>query len=526
MVSWEVVHRATAFIAEEMGVALRRSALSPNIRERADHSCAVVDPEGNVVAQAEHIPVHLGSLRVGVKNLLKAMEEEGIELEERNMLFSNNPYITGTHLNDVTVVAPVYLNGRLVAYMVNKAHHVDVGGPTFGSINPQASTIYEEGLIIPPTKLVEGGAIRKDVVKLYLANVKAPEAAEGDLSAQVAANLTGVARVRELIGKYGLDQVTSGWRRSIEYARELVRRELEGWPRGTFEASDVLEVGPSEGDDVTIGARVTIGEGVRVELSAPPQVQRPLNAVFGVTYAASSFAIRSLMRSEVPVNEGLYSMINVLAPEGSMLNARPPAPVAGGNLETSQRIVDVILRALSSAMPDRVPAASSGTMMNVMIGGVDPRTGRTWAYYETIGGGSGARPNGDGVSAVHTNMTNTMNTPIEVAEASYPIVFTSYRVREGSGGRGKYRGGDGIVRSFRVTAPARLSIMASRFRHRPWGIAGGSPGEPARVKVVRADGRVEDVPPLVTVELKPGDEVIIETPGGGGYGPEAQRPTG
>lgn len=519
MVSWEVVHRATVFIAEEMGVALRRSALSPNIRERADHSCAVVDSDGNIVAQAEHIPVHLGSLRVGVRNLLRAMESEGVELGEGDVVVSNDPYITGTHLNDVTVISPVYVDGRLEGYVVNKAHHVDVGGPAFGSINPDARTIYEEGLVVPPVKIVEGGRLRDDILRLYLANVKYPEASEGDLRAQLAALRVGASRVRELMDRYGRGAVREGWARSIEYARELASSEISSWPEGTYRASDVLEVGPGEGDMVNISAEVSVSRGrARVSLNAPGQLQRPVNAVLGVTYAASSFAIRSLMRADVPVNEGLYSTIEVEAPEGSMLNARPPAPVAAGNLEVSQRVVDVILLAMSAALPDRVPAASSGTMMNVMLGGVDPRTGRTWAYYETIGGGSGARPNGDGVPAVHNNMTNTMNTPIEVAEASYPVVFTSYRVREGSGGAGKYRGGDGIVRSFKVTAPARLSIIASRFRSRPWGLRGGLPGAPARVTIVRASGRAEEVVPFSTVDLGPGDEVIIETPGGGGYG--------
>ena len=520
MTSWEVVHRATVFIAEEMGVALRRSALSPNIRERADHSCAVVEAEGRIVTQAEHIPVHLGSLRVGVRGLLEYLEREGIELREGDVVASNDPYITGTHLNDVTLLAPVMHEGKLVAYVVNKAHHVDVGGPSFGSINPEARTIYEEGLILPPVKLVEGGVLRMDILRLYLANVKAPAVAEGDVQAQVAAERVGVARVKELISRYGLRDVVDGWATSIEYARRLASSEIASWPPGTYVARDRLEVGPGEEEVVEIGAEVSVFQGfVKVRFTdVPRQLQRPLNAVFGVTYAASTFAVKSLMRADVPVNEGLYSVIDVYAPPGSMLNAAPPAPVSGGNLETSQRVVDVILLALSRALPDRVPAASGGTMMNVMLGGIDPSTGRTWAYYETVAGGSGARPDGDGVSAVHTNMTNTMNTPIEVAEATYPILFTAYHIREGSGGRGRHRGGDGVVRAFKVTAPARLSVLASRFRTRPWGLNGGQPGQPARLRVVRRDGRVEELVPFGSFDLEPGDEVIIETPGGGGYG--------
>ncbi len=413
----------------------------------------------------------------------------------------------------------MYYGGRLTGYVINKAHHVDVGGPSFGSISPLARTIYEEGLIVPPVKLVEGGNVRRDVLRLIVANVKDPARAEGDLMAQVAANLVGAARVRELASRLGARGLLDGWRESIEYASRLTAKAMEGWPAGTYRAEDVLEVGPGDRDLVTLGVELRLGEEkFRASFTAPLQLDRPLNAVYGVTYAATAFVARALMGVDVPVNEGLYSRVEAEAPEGSMLNPRPPAPVAAGNLETSQRLVDVLLRAAAQALPDRVPAASAGTMMNIMLGGIDRATGRAWAYYETMGGGSGAGPWGPGTSAVHTNMTNTMNTPIEVAERSYPIMFTRYEVREGSGGKGMYRGGDGIIRAFRALAPMRLSVLGSRFRSRPWGLRGGGDGEPARLRVIRADGRVEELPPFVTVDLGLGDEVIIETPGGGGYG--------
>ncbi|MGC9133771.1 hydantoinase B/oxoprolinase family protein [Caldisphaera sp.] len=519
MVSWEIIHRATSFISEEMGVALRRSALSPNIRERADHSCAIIDANERIVAQAEHIPVHLGSLRVGIKNLLDYLEKERIELNEGDMIFSNDPYLTGTHLNDVTVISGIYYKGKLIGYTANKAHHVDIGGPVFGSINPQATTIYEEGEIVPPVKLVEKGEIRDDILKMFLANVKSPLTNEGDLKAQIAANLTGIKRVKELIDKYGLDQTIDGWENSIKYGRELALKEISTWPKGEFTAEDYLETGTDLSGLVNINVNVKITEN-NVTILYPKlikQLRKPLNAVFGVTFAASSFAIRSLMKGDIPTNEGLYSIINVIADEGSLLNATPPAPVSGGNLETSQRIVDVILLALSKAMPDRIPAASSGTMMNVMLGGYD-KNGKPWAYYETIGGGSGARPNGDGVSGVHTNMTNTMNTPIEITESTYPMFFTSYKIREGSGGEGKYRGGDGIVRSFKVLYPARLAVMSSRFLTNPYGLFNGKPGKPSKLTIKRKNGSIEDIKPLSVIELFADDEVIIETPGGGGYG--------
>ncbi|MFP3484994.1 MAG: hydantoinase B/oxoprolinase family protein [Vulcanisaeta sp.] len=516
MVSWELVFRASVFIAEEMGVALRRSAFSPNIRERMDLSCAIVDSEGNIVAQAEHIPVHLGSFRVGVRNLLNWLGKEGVELGPGDVVMLNDPYISGTHLNDIMVMEPIYVEGRLVGYVVNKAHHVDVGGPVPGSINPSARTIYEEGLVIPPVKIVKGGELNRDLLNMVLSNFKTPETAMGDLTAQLSANRVGVARVRELMSRYGVEEVLRAWREGIEYGRKLSLLETSKWPEGDYEAVDYMELGE---ELLPIRVKVSIRNGlVSADFSGTHgQVEAPINAVFGVTFAAVSFVIRSLIGGDVPTNEGFYSIINVNAPEGTLVNPRKPAPVSGGNVETSQRIADVVFKALAQALPGKVPAAGSGTMMNVMIGGSLPNGGY-WAYYETVGGGTGGRPGKPGVSGVHVNMTNTLNTPIEIAERQYPILFTAYRIREGSGGPGRYRGGDGIVRAFRVLMPARLSIMAERFRTRPWGLNGGGDGMPGSVTVIRSNGSVEKLPSKVTIDLGPGDEVIIETPGGGGYG--------
>ncbi|MCE4623526.1 MAG: hydantoinase B/oxoprolinase family protein [Caldisphaeraceae archaeon] len=518
MVPWEIISKASSFIAEEMGVALRRSSLSPNIKERSDHSCAIADSNGNIVAQAEHIPVHLGSLRVGVKLLLKEIEKEGIGLNEGDMIVSNDPYITGTHLNDVTLLSPIYHGDNIIGYVVNKAHHIDIGGPSYGSINPFATSIYEEGLIIPPLKLVEKGNIRRDILSIILSNVKVPRISDGDFKAQIAANIAGIRRVRELISKYGIKDVLDGWKSSIAHAFKLAVDEINKWPEGTYFSEDYLEVGQHE--LVKLKGKVTIAKNkILVEFpNAPKQVEMPFNAVLGVTFSAVSFPIRSVMRVEIPVNEGFYSIIDLRAESGTIINPVPPAPVSGGNLETSQRIADLIFLALSKAIPSRVPAAGSGTMMNVMMGGFDEKKGQRWAYYETIGGGSGARPNSDGISGVHVNMTNTMNTPIEVAEATYPIMFTSYTIREGSGGNGRYRGGDGMVRSFKVLSKTRISIMASRFLSSPWGVGGGREGKKARVVIRKANGEVISINPLMSMVLEEGDEVIIETPGGGGYG--------
>jgi N-methylhydantoinase B len=340
-----------------------------------------------------------------------------------------------------------------------------------------------------------------------------PEAARGDLEAQLAASRVGAARVRAVFDRYG--DVSREWGEAVEYGRRLALSELAKWPRGAYEAVDYLDW---RGSLLPIKVRLRIGDGIVADFSGTaPQQESPINAVLGVTFSAVSFAVRAALGADVPTNHGFYSVVEVKAPEGSLVNPIKPAAVGAGNLETSQRIADVVFLALSKALPGRIPAAGSGTMMNVMMGGV--WRGRRWSYYETVGGGSGGRPNGPGVSGVHVNMTNTLNTPIEVAEREYPLLFTAYRIREGSGGRGRHGGGDGVIRAFKVLAPTTLSIMASRFRLGPWGLEGGEPGRPAKVVVRGRRGEVEVE--SATVELEPGDEVIVETPGGGGTGRRA-----
>lgn len=510
---WEIVYRATEYIAEEAGIALRNSAFSPNIRERMDHSVAVVDPEGRIVAQAEHIPVHLGSFHVGVVNLLRTLEREGVELEEGDAVLTNDPYIAGTHLNDVMVLYPVHWRGKLVAYIASKAHYVDVGGPLPASLNPRAKTLYEEGVVIPPLKILRRGSLNREALSFMLENFKTPEVARGDLEAQLAASRVGAARVRDLFERYG-GVVEEMWSEAIEYGKRITLREMADWPRGAFEAVDYLDW---DGELLPIRVVLSIGEGgVTADFEGTArQRDAPINAVFGVTFSAVSFAVRSVLGADIPTNYGFYSSIQVKAPDGSLVNPIKPAAVGAGNLETSQRIADATLLALSKALPGRVPAAGSGTMMNIMMGGI--WRGRYWSYYETVGGGSGGRPNGPGVSGVHVNMTNTLNTPIEIAEREYPLKFTAYKIRENSGGAGRYPGGDGIVRSFKLLAPATLSIIASRFEIGPWGLEGGGRGKPAEVVVRRKNGEVVRVK-SESIELEEGDEVVVETPGGGGYG--------
>jgi len=509
---WELVFKATEYIAEEAGIALRNSAFSPNIRERMDHSVAVVDAEGRIVAQAEHIPVHLGSFYVGVKNLLHYLSKEGVELEEGDAVLTNDPYISGTHLNDVMVLYPVHWRGRLVAYIASKAHYVDVGGSLPASLNPAAKTLYEEGVVIPPVKILRRGELNREVLVIILANFKTPDYARGDLEAQLAASRVGAARVKDLFEKFG--DVAKGWEEAVEYGRRLTLAEVEKWPKGVYKADDYLDW---RGELLPIRIALEISErGVKADFTGTSrQVEAPINAVLGVTFSAVSFAVRSALGVDVPINHGFYEVISVEAPQGTLVTPVKPAAVGAGNLETSQRVADVTFLALSKALRGRIPAAGSGTMMNVMIGGF--WKGRYWSYYETVGGGTGGRPGSPGVSGVHVNMTNTLNTPIEIAEREFPLKFTAYKIREGSGGRGKWPGGDGIVRSFKVLSKSTLSIIASRFKMGPWGLEGGEPGKPARVTIRRRNGTVEEIE-SATVELEEGDEVVIETPGGGGYG--------
>jgi len=368
--------------------------------------------------------------------------------------------------------------------------------------------LFEEGFVIPPVLVERGGVPVKDVLKMIRENFKVPEYSLGDLSAQLASNRLGIQRVRQLVDKYGREMLTQGWEETLRYTERMVRKELERWPKGRYEAEDYLEWGE---DFLRIKVTLEIGDKVRADFTeTQEQMDGPLNAVLGVTYSSVSFAVRSMME-DVLTNDGFYSVVEVSAEEGSLVNPRKPAAVGGGNVETSQRIADVTFLALSKALPGRVPAAPHGTMMNIMMGGVV--RGKYWSYYETVGGGSGARPNGDGESAVHVNMSNTLNTPIEIAERQFPILFTKYMIREGSGGRGKFRGGDGIVRGFRVLYPTKLSILADRFRLGPWGLNGGERGKPGKALV---SGR--EMPSKFTVLLREGDEVVVETPGGGGYG--------
>ncbi|HLH86227.1 MAG TPA: hydantoinase B/oxoprolinase family protein [Thermoplasmataceae archaeon] len=515
MSNFEIIGKATQFIAEEMGVSLKKSAISPNIRERMDHSCAIADGNGVIVAQAEHIPVHLGSFRVGLRNLLKWVQEEDISLKHGEMIITNDPYISGTHMNDVMILAPVFYDGELKAYVVNKAHNVDVGGPVFGSLNPEARNLFQEGTVIPPVKIVKNGKIDSEIFSFIKNNFKDPETADGDINAQVAANRTGISRVVDLFEKFGLKEVLEGWHDLNQHSRELSIISLRSWKKGTFISTDFLEANERL---IKLKLSLTVTDsGVIADFAGTErQIPLPLNAVFGVTFSATAFAIRSALSSDIPTNEGFYSIITVRAEPGTIVNPTRPYPVCGGNVETTQRIADLTLQALSQCVEGIIPSGSSGTMFNVMMGG-ERENGKYWSYYETIGGGNGASQGRDGVSGIHSNMTNTLNTPIEIAEKEYPFYFTAYKLRRGSGGIGRWRGGDGIIRSFIVTRDCSLSVIADRFKIGPYALAGGSKGRPGSIYIRRGKSKRKYGSKFST-DLKAGDEVIILTPGGSGYG--------
>jgi N-methylhydantoinase B len=521
---YEVIRYAAIYASIEMGVTLRNTAYSPNIKDRLDHTCAVLDPDGDLVAQAEHIPVHIGSMAIGVKNTIDYIVSRGDSIEDGDIIMVNDPYIAGTHLNDILLLKPVFVGGRLVGYVANKAHHVDIGGQVPGSIGGHAREIYQEGVSIPPIKLYRGGVLDKNIIDIISSNVRTPSYFKGDLNAQVASLYVGERRLKEIVNKYGLDNVLSAWRYVIDYGARYVLNRIRGIGRfGVFSAVDEIEV--EDGRLLQIKVRIRVKkDGINIDFSGTHrQVDYPVNAVFGVTVASTTFAIKSLLDPDMPINHGIYRVIDVYAPKSSLLNPVPPAPVSGGNVETSQRIVDVIFRALRKYLPDRVPAASCGSMNNIMVGGI-LGDGSTWAFYETVGGGSGARPSSDGVDGIHTNMTNTLNTPIEIVEKEYPIFFIKYEFRRDSCGSGKYRGGLGISRVFQVLRKSSFTLMAERVRTSPWGLEGGRPGKPGEHYIVKADGRRLDLPSKASVELDVGDTIYINTPGGGGYGDPHMRP--
>ena len=505
-ITLEVARHRFAAIATEMGTVLRRTALSPNIKERADCSAAVFTATGEMLAQAEHIPVHLGSMPESVAACLGRFDPlPGVQYAV------NDPFHGGTHLNDLTLVAPVFVGGRHVAWVANRAHHADVGGEAPGSMPAHATTDDQEGHRVPPTLAISEGAWHEDFVGPFVDASRTPWERRGDLDAQMGSNAVAVQRLAELIGREGLDHYRAVTEALLAYGERRMEAALAALPAGSYDFADMLELAEQ---DVAIRVRVHIGDGsLRADFSgSDPQVSANINAVEAVTRSCLYYAVRVATDPTIPANGGCHRPLALHAPVGSIVNAQPPAAVAAGNVETSQRIADVLLGALAQAAPERVPAASQGTMNNVLVGNDD------FAYYETVAGGQGARPGRDGQSGIQTGMTNTQNTPIEALHTHYPFRVTAYTLRRGSGGAGAAGGGDGIRRELRFEAPATLSLMGDRRRHAPWGLAGGEPGATGEDWLIRASGDRERLPSKVTVDVEPGDRLLVLTPGGGGWG--------
>jgi len=524
-------------IAEEMGAALRRSAFSPNIKERRDYSCAVFDGRGRVAAMGDHMPVHLGSMPMSVSAARAA-----VDLAPGDIAMLNDPYAGGTHLPDITLVAPVFIlakqpglgsraksfasPARPTFYVANRAHHSDIGGAQPASMG-LSQEIYQEGLRIPPVALARSGKIQRDVLAMVLSNVRTPREREGDLTAQVAACRLGERRLQELLGKYGAAKTRFYLDELQRYAARLMREALKRIPDGVYEAEDCLDDDGFDLDPVRLRVRIRIRGGrAQVDFSGTDAQRRGMiNAVLAITESAVFYVFRCLLGEEVPACAGLMDPIELLAPEGSVVNARPPAAVAAGNVETSQRIVDVLLKALARALPQSIPAASSGTMNNLSFGGLDPRRKEPFAYYETIAGGMGARPASEGLSGVHTHMTNSLNTPIEALESSYPVRVLRYSLRRGSGGAGRFRGGDGVVREIEFLTEVRGSILSDRRRFAPYGLGGGRPGRTGKNLLLPSSGekRALPLPSKASFSAPRGSVLRIETPGGGGWGKSPKR---
>ena len=541
-ITLEIFKNLFISVAEEMGVTLGRTAYSPNIKERRDFSCACFLADGQMIAQAAHIPVHLGAMPASVRAALSTFAVWAVG----DLVVLNDPYLGGTHLPDITMVSPVFV-GEAEApsfFVASRAHHADVGGMSPGSM-PLASEIYQEGLIIPPVKLVEAGRTNQAVLDIILRNVRTPDERRGDLAAQMAAHRVGEQRLREIVARYSLEETLHYARSLLAYAERLTRAAIARIPAGVYTFIDemdddgmhnaqcsmlnsaLLRFGdyrnqypiPNEQRRPQIRVSVTVqGDSMTVDFTgSSPAVVGPLNAVRAITESATWYVARCVAGSDVPVNSGAFAPVRVVVPKGSFLDADPPHAVAAGNVETSQRLVDAVLGALAKALPNLIPAASQGTMNNLTIGGFDAERGAPFVYYETIGGGAGAGPAGDGLAGVHVHMTNTLNTPVEALEYTYPFRVRRYALRQGSGGAGRHRGGDGLVREIEFLCPAAVTILSERRRTAPYGLGGGEPGARGCNVLIR-DGEEQELPGKVEAQVKAGDMLSLRTPGGGGWG--------
>lgn len=496
-----------AAICDEMGAVLRCAAFSPNIRDRLDYSCAVFDPDGQLCAQAAHIPVHLGSMAYAIADVVRSREWVA-----GDMLVVNDPFQGGTHLPDVTLIAPVFLGEQCAGFVANRAHHADIGCDSPGSM-PIASRLEEEGLLISPALLVENGEVSSDVLGTILRATQNAEVTQGDFSAQISANLTGVRRIQELIGQQGREEYLRGMRELNDYGERVSRKALSDLPNGRYSFADFMDDDGLGTRDIRLQVEIKINAGlINVDFSGTAkQVAGNINCPIAVAAAAVFYVFRCLMPSNVPACAGSFRPIQLKAEPGSLVNACFPAAVAAGNVETSSRMVDLILGALAKAIPEKVAAASQGTMNNLAMG--SHQSPDSWDYYETIAGGMGANVNGGGLSAVQTHMTNTLNTPIEVLEANFPLRIKQYRIRENSGGAGLHCGGDGLSREYEFLDDAQATLITERRQRAPWGMLGGLPGSTGKNSL---NGQPLDA--KIAISLNKGDRLLIETPGGGGFG--------
>jgi N-methylhydantoinase B len=514
-VTLEIVRCSLQSVAEEMGATLGRTAFSPNIKERKDFSCAVFDDKGRMVSQAEHIPVHLGSMPLSVQESL-----EEFTFEDGDVIILNDPYWGGTHLPDITLIAPVFC-GDLLGFAACRAHHADVGGRTPGSMPGDSREVFEEGVIIPPVKLYKKGKVNTDILKMILRNVRTPDERKGDLRAQGSACEIGKRRMKELVDKYGRTVVLEAFEEVMDYSERRMRKKIGEFPPGRYAAHDFMDNDGVTDEPVKIAVTVTVDKGLTFDFTGTSEQRTGnINAVYAVTLSCVYYTVRCVTDPGIPPNEGCYRPVDLIVPEGCLLNPVHPHAVSAGNVETSQRIVDVLLKAFSLVVPHQVIAGCQGTMNNVTIGGSSD--GTSFAYYETIGGGMGARYNKDGIDGVHTHMSNTLNTPVEALEMSYPFLVTDYVLIPGSGGNGKYRGGMGIARGIQVLTDCTVSIQSERRKFAPYGLFGGEKGRRGKNLLIR-DKKVVELPSKTTYHLQKGDIIRIETPGGGGYGTKEER---
>ncbi|MES9994098.1 MAG: hydantoinase B/oxoprolinase family protein [Candidatus Thiodiazotropha sp.] len=494
-------------VCDEMGAVLRNAAFSPNIRDRLDFSCAVFDAEGELCAQAAHIPVHLGSMAYAMAEIVAK-----VEWHEGDMVVLNDPFMGGTHLPDVTLIAPLFHTGDVIAFLVNRAHHADIGATSPGSM-PVSHTLDQEGRVIPPGKLVRGGSVDADFLASIIGDNRNPAESEGDFAAQISANRSGLKRLSQLIEEWGGDSFLAGLKALNAYAERLAREALKRIPPGEYGFTELMDDDGQGNCDIPIRVKLVVQpERILVDFSGTAdQVPGNINAPLSVAAAAVFYVFRCLMPPQTPACAGSFRSIELHVPPGCLLNARRPAAVAAGNVETSTRVVDAVLGALAQVLPDEIPAASHGSMNNLAMGSVGGE--QPWDYYETVGGGMGAGKHGGGLHGVQTHMTNTLNTPIEVIETRFPVRVVNYSLRRGSGGKGIRPGGDGLVRRFEFLAPTQVTLLTERRTHRPWGCTDGEPG---MAGINRLNG--ETLPAKVTLEVEVGDEIAIDTPGGGGWG--------